>query len=318
MITFFACPKPFRGHAGIIQRNAIKSWALLKPKPEIILLGKGAGVAEISRDLGLIHIPEVNENEFGTPLVDSIFRIGQSRASHPVVCYVNSDIILMSDFMRAVEIISARMPKFLMLGRRRDVAIAEAWDFDAAHWEKNLKNLAVRTGRLHEPNGIDFFCFPRNLYTDIPPFAVGRFAWDNWLVWRARAEGASLVDVTETVVPVHQDHGYEPGTIRKLDAGRFITEGRPDPSGTKQAADGRSVELGLEVRRNMSLVPGDKNLNILASTWMLNKKGRVVRRWRKPTPSYLLYRLRGTAPFSWPCLGRIIRRLSSVRAVFIR
>jgi len=316
MITFFACPKPFRGHSGIIQRNAVKSWTLLEPKPEIILLGKGEGTAEVSRDLGLVHIPEVDENEFGTPLVDSIFRTGQKRAAHSTVCYVNSDIILMSDFMRAVEIISARMPKFLMLGQRRDVDIAEAWDFGAADWEKNLRDLVLRTGRLHEPNGMDFFCFPRNLYTDIPPFAVGRFAWDNWLVWRARADGASLVDVTGTVVPVHQNHGYAPGTIRKFDARRFNAEGHLDPSGTRQAADGCPVELGLEVRRNMSLVPGDKNLNILASTWMLTKKGRIVRRWRKPTPSYLLYRFRGMAP---PGLNRIIHRLSSVRrSIFVR
>src|SRR5436309_411668 len=39
MLTLFAAPKPFRGHIGIIQRNAITSWTKLQPRPEIILYG---------------------------------------------------------------------------------------------------------------------------------------------------------------------------------------------------------------------------------------------------------------------------------------
>jgi hypothetical protein len=31
MLTFFTTAKPFRGHHGIIQRNALKSWTLLHP-----------------------------------------------------------------------------------------------------------------------------------------------------------------------------------------------------------------------------------------------------------------------------------------------
>ena len=39
MLTIFSCPKPFRGHFGMIQRNAIRSWTLLKPTPDVILIG---------------------------------------------------------------------------------------------------------------------------------------------------------------------------------------------------------------------------------------------------------------------------------------
>ena len=65
MITLFTCPKPFRGHIGIIQRNAIKSWTLLKPKPEIILIGDEEGILEVCKELDLIHIPTIEKNEFG-------------------------------------------------------------------------------------------------------------------------------------------------------------------------------------------------------------------------------------------------------------
>src|SRR4030042_6729586 len=100
MITFFACPKACIGHIDIIQRNAIGSWTLLRPKPEIILMGTDKGVAEICQELGLIHIAEIDKNEYGTPLVSSIFEVAQEIAAYPIVCYINSDILLMSDFAR--------------------------------------------------------------------------------------------------------------------------------------------------------------------------------------------------------------------------
>ena len=42
----------------------------------------------------------------------------------------------------------------------------------------------------------------------MPPFALGRPRWDNWLLYRARARGAALVDATSRVTAVHQNHDY--------------------------------------------------------------------------------------------------------------
>src|SRR6266853_4649960 len=47
VLTIFASAKPFHGHTGVIQRNAIASWTRLRPRPEIILFGNEPGVAEI-------------------------------------------------------------------------------------------------------------------------------------------------------------------------------------------------------------------------------------------------------------------------------
>ena len=53
MLSMFALPKPFKGHIGVIQRNAIASWARLPSKPEIILFGDEEGTAQAARDLSL-------------------------------------------------------------------------------------------------------------------------------------------------------------------------------------------------------------------------------------------------------------------------
>src|SRR5713226_719892 len=57
MLTIFSTPKPFRGHIGITQRNALRSWTLLHPEVEIILFGDEAGAAEVCAEFGLRHEP---------------------------------------------------------------------------------------------------------------------------------------------------------------------------------------------------------------------------------------------------------------------
>jgi 5,10-methylene-tetrahydrofolate dehydrogenase/methenyl tetrahydrofolate cyclohydrolase len=55
MLTFFGVPKAFRGHTGIIQRNAIGSWARLGRGSRVVLFGDEEGTAEVARELlGLV------------------------------------------------------------------------------------------------------------------------------------------------------------------------------------------------------------------------------------------------------------------------
>ena len=52
MLTLFTIPKAFEGHSGVIQRNAIKSWTLLQPQCEIILMGDDEGTGEAAAEMG--------------------------------------------------------------------------------------------------------------------------------------------------------------------------------------------------------------------------------------------------------------------------
>ncbi len=304
MITLFACPKHFIGHIDVIQRNAIQSWSRLKPKPEIILLGNDKGVAEICKELGLIHAAEIDTNEYGTPLVNSVFQVGQARASFPIVCYINSDIMLMSDFGQAVKSVSTRMPTFLMIGQRWDIDIKEAWNFDSDNWEDDLRALLAQNGKLHAQTAMDYFVFPRGMYTDIPPFAIGRLSWDNWLVWRARTENVPIVDATPAAKIAHQNHDYSPGMLRKLDERESRVQSRGDNSAPIVTFDGNMVALGPEAQRNYALCPDVKSLNIWAATWMIDPQG-VLKRWPLSI-RFLYYQVRLILPLYWPAFGRLI------------
>lgn len=207
MLTIFATPKPFRGNIQLIQQNAIRSWAKLEPACKIILFGDEEGTAEIADKLGLCHIPDIARNEFGTPLVNSMFELAGHLADTDLLCYVNADIILMSDFMACVAQLAGSLPDFLMVGRRWDLDTNDLLEFSPG-WEGALRQEARARGRLHAHTGIDFLVFRRTDFIDLPPFPVGRPGWDNYLIYSARMRGMPVVDVSEACLVVHQNHDY--------------------------------------------------------------------------------------------------------------
>jgi len=209
MITLFTTPKPFVAHSAIIQRNALESWKLLHPSVEVILFGDEPGAAEACRELGIRHVPEVRRNSHGTKYLAGIFDQAQEIAAHDVLCYVNCDILLMSDFTDAVESVSRMEKKFLLAGRRWDVDLPHALDFQRTNWEEELRRLALTTNRQRPGQWIDYFVFTKGLYYQkVPEFVIGRPGWDNWLIWFALASRVPVVDVSKDVCAVHQNHDY--------------------------------------------------------------------------------------------------------------
>jgi hypothetical protein len=209
MLTIFTTAKPFRGHSAIIQRNAIQSWKLLHPDVEVILFDHDEGAAEVCEDFELQHVRDVRKNKHGTKYLASIYDQAQEIARYDVLCHVNCDILLMSDFRRAVESVTNLRDRYLMAGRRWDVDIREPIDFQHAKWEERLRTLALQTNRQRPAQWIDYFVFPKGLYySRIPEFVIGRPGWDNWLLWYARSSGVSLVDTSSAVCAIHQDHDY--------------------------------------------------------------------------------------------------------------
>ena len=213
MITFFSIPKPCAGHIGVIQRNAVLSWSKLAGKlgAQVVLLGEESGVAELAAEAGAAHVPTVARNAHGTPLVDDLFTRAEA-AARPgdLLCYINADIVLLDDFADAARRLARAKRKFLMVGQRWDAPVTDPIVFDDK-WQAKLRDLAAAKGSLHKPTGIDYFLYSRGLFGRVPPFAVGRTAWDNWLIYRARSLKAPVVDATGAVLAIHQNHDYAHG-----------------------------------------------------------------------------------------------------------
>lgn len=207
LITFFSAPKPFTDpHIAMIQRNAIISWTLL-PDVEVLLLGDEPGLAEAARELGVKHLEDVECNASGTPLISSMFDLARKNSRSDLLCIINADMILMSDFVEVARRSHMLRDKFVLLSQRWDLDITQPIEF-TERWENRLSSMVHSQGSLHRPAGSDFFLFPRSTFHEIPPFTIGRAGWDNWMISKARKERWPLIDCTPSVMIVHQNHDY--------------------------------------------------------------------------------------------------------------
>jgi len=217
LITLFSSPKPFTDpHITTIQRNAIKSWTLL-PDVEVLLIGEEEGLAEVAKEFCVKHLPNVKRNENGTPLISSMFELAREYGSGELLCIINADMILMYDFFEAAlesrrflpddRQQSVGLQNFVMLSQRWDYEITEPIDFSDG-WQNRLRSSVFGQNKLHKPSGSDFFLFPNSCYTNLPPFAIGRAGWDNWMIYKARMEKYPVIDCTPSIMVVHQSHDY--------------------------------------------------------------------------------------------------------------
>jgi hypothetical protein len=260
MLTIFSIPKAFVGHIGAIQRNAIKSWTLLKPRPEIILLGNEEGTAQVAQELGLRHIPEVVRNEHGTPLLSDLFQRAQLTSRSRVMCYVNADIILLIDFMNAVMRVRTKLERFLIVSTRINVDIATEISFEGL-WEPSLKKQAREGGTRGDHTAIDVFVFAQGTYAEVPDFAIGRLWFDQWLIKAARRSKIAVVDVSPVEAVLHQNHDY-----------------------SHVAGGEERVWRGAEAENNLRLYGGTPHAyTLLNATHELTGDGAIRRvRFRKP------------------------------------
>jgi hypothetical protein len=256
MLTIFSTGKPFRGHPGMIQRNAIRSWMLLDPAVEVILFGDEDGAAEISQEFGFKNEREVKRSETGTKYIRHLFERAQQIAKNDILCYSNCDIILMSDFYKAVRQVAAANRPFLMVGRRTNTDVNEPIDFSQPQWEEQLRQRARTTGKLAGEWCADYFVFRRGLYQEIPELVNGRNFWDNWLIWRAHSLGAMVVDASKVVTAVHQNHDYG-----------------YHPAGASGVMDDPQTRRNFEIGER-----GRKLYTIDFATHRLEPRG-IVRRW---------------------------------------
>ena len=140
--------------------------------------------------------------------------------------------------------------------------------------------------------------FTRGLFTELPPFAIGRPGYDPWLIWRAADLGADVIDATDYVLAVHQRHDYS-------------------HVGTRAA-----VFSGVEAQQNAAIVDDWRHYHSIAHARLkLDATGRLVPargRHVPPGASPALRRhtsLRFTRPLRQRLLGEQATRRRTAVAV---
>lgn len=234
-LAIFTAPKPFTNpHIAMIQRNAILNWKALGDQVEVFLVGDEPGIKEVAAEYKVKHLPDVLRNSFGTPRVDSIFDLVRNSSAAALLCYVNADILFLPDLLTTIDLLVESEKDFLAVGQRWDIDIKSPILFQN-DWQGELTSRIDTEGNLHKPAGSDYFVFKRSNFTEIPPFAIGRAGWDNWMIFKGRQDHLAVVDCTKTITVIHQQHDFhhlpnglvhrlQPETLQNVDlAGGYHT-----------------------------------------------------------------------------------------------
>lgn len=243
----------------MLQGNALTSWLAADTRCEVLVFGDEEGVARACAEAGARHIPEVPRNEHGTPLLDFAFREAASLARNEMLCYVNSDILFFPDFLPSIQAVTRRFSSCLIVGRRWNFDVSEPFIFQKEEgWREEFQKHIRSAGVLYDGFNIDYFIFPKAVFAEIPPFAVGRPGWDNWMIYEARRRQIPVIDTTEAIFAGHQNHDYA-----------HTREGR---TGGKEA-----LWRGEEAKRNRELA-GNRLFQIEDATHVLTAQRRLKRK----------------------------------------
>jgi hypothetical protein len=225
------------------QRNTIACWRRLEPECEVLLIGEEEGSAGTARELGARLIPDVERNEFGTPLIRSIISAAETHASFPLLLLANADILFTNRLLEAASGVSRWRKPFLLTGRRWDFDLHEAFDFSPPDWEMRLEAFARSHGKPGIKSALDYFLFPKGAWggekglAEFPPAVIGRPAWDNWMVFWALARRMDVINGSDFIRAFHQNHDYS-----------FYPQGR------------EGIQKGDEGRRNFELLSYERYL----------------------------------------------------------
>jgi hypothetical protein len=94
-----------------------------------------------------------------------------------------------------------------VVGNRWDLQFEKTITFDD-DWIPSLRAQLRNHGQKHPPMGSDYFIYTKGQFADMPAFALGRAGWDNWMMYKARHSSWPLINASEAITAVHQEHDY--------------------------------------------------------------------------------------------------------------
>ena len=186
-------------------------------------MGDDEGVAEVAKEYSIDHVPEVALDQDRIPMRSSMCALARKVAEHDLLCIINSDIIIVNNFVRGVRVI--HLDRFVAAGRRFDLNVEREVAFEDPAWRTVLSEEIDRNGSLHGPSAIDYVVYPKEMVPMIlPPFPVNMPGWDPWFLYEHKRHGIPIVDLSPLVSVVHQNHETKKETLAKQRRWRMDSE----------------------------------------------------------------------------------------------
>jgi hypothetical protein len=207
-VIIFSSPKPRQANTEAVQISAFRSWRRIFPKARILLFGDGATWESFAHEEGLELAGPLPVGAEGGEVIRFLFEKTSKLAGDGLAMYLNSDILLDQSALTAVACLESLPGPWLASARR--CCLAE-WAGSALkedeEWQRFYKR--AREESVWGPAcAMDMFLFRGISFEAMPPFLIGHRGWDNWMIYHARSQNISVIDVSAAMRIIHCDHDY--------------------------------------------------------------------------------------------------------------
>ncbi|KAK7114843.1 uncharacterized protein [Littorina saxatilis] len=191
----------------LVRNLTLRNWGQLKPFIRPVLFTNSSKLEAQARSHGWETLP-VSKVAIGVPILKYMYLDAIKKFNSTLYSFANGDIIFTHSLVDSLQAIlsdrSLPLDKnhLLVVGQRTNVGMVK--DTEAATFDAIAK-VAKARGKLFTTMAEDFFITDRQFdWNSIPGVVIGRVAYDNWLVLHAIQQKYVVVDVTKTVLAVHQ------------------------------------------------------------------------------------------------------------------
>lgn len=212
------------------QLAAITTWAMLPliPRPHVVILGNDPCGYDIARHVNNLLAPlragEHNISIMKSPKImgphgtvllgPAIAAVAHARPQAQVYALINADILLHPSAAYALHRARQRYLQFFLVGRRTNIdmsaEVRASLDFGSTAWVHHP--VFLNTSNQDRVDAEDYFFWSNRFFADkqveIPPFHVGRPAYDNWFVHTAIHTFQPVIDASDLILAYHQRHDY--------------------------------------------------------------------------------------------------------------
>ena len=209
MVTMFTTIKVHASKRDIYF-NTLRIWPQLSPNIRLVLYVDEVDCTEwmtfFVQNLGweIRVIPKVHP-KISIPILRYMFIDAIVNYDSSFYMYANGDVLFDTSLYETLSVIEPYIleePKTFIVGRRRNYDVAEGELF---HTLEDV-TIASTSTKMDRPLAIDFFITSAYGYPwkRVPDFVVGRISFDSWLMAHAVTSGLVNIDVSGTVIALHQ------------------------------------------------------------------------------------------------------------------
>ncbi|XP_069135178.1 uncharacterized protein [Argopecten irradians] len=197
-----------------VYNNTLRNWLTLQPHVKLLLFTNDK-VSEKYKQLGWTVLPIKHQIKNFTVLKSMFLEAMELIPKSKLYGFSNGDLLFTGSFVDSLLAIT-KSPllsnkTYMVVGRR--LSTPKVTREEASSWE-NIQKASKRGKLMPDTYGIDYFITtPKYNWKNVPDLQIGRAFYDNWVVYDARRKGYSVIDATGSLLAVHQDSPFFPGSL---------------------------------------------------------------------------------------------------------